>query len=72
MDFSILSNDELADAGKAFFDEVHARADALPTGTFKWMLRERLAKLHIHANRALCMCKDEGAIQPMSGGGPKP
>lgn len=71
MDFSNLTNDELADAGKAFFDEVHARAEALPASTFKWMLKERIAKLHIHANRALGMCKDEGTIQPLSGGDPK-
>lgn len=71
MDFSTLSNDDLADAGKAFFDEVHARAEALPSSTFKWMLKERLAKAHLRADHVLRMCKDEGTVQPLSGGDPK-
>ena len=72
MDFSTLSNDELADVGKAWFDEVHARADALPTGTFRFLFRDRLAKAHAQINRLLKMTKDEGVITPMSGGEPKP
>lgn len=71
MDFSTLSNDELADAGKAFMDELHARADALPAGTYKWMAKGRLDKAHIQFNRLKRMTSDEGLIQPMSGGEPK-
>jgi len=71
MDFSQLSPDDLADAWKAIIDETHSRADALPNGTFKHLFKARLEKLHVHADRLKRMTSDEGAIQPMSGGGDK-
>ena len=71
MDLSNLTDDQLADAGKAFIDELHARADALPNGTFRFLARERVAKLHGHMNILKRMCADEGVIQPMSGGDAK-
>lgn len=69
--FSELTDDELADAWNDLLTETHARAEALPSGTFKFLFKDRLAKLHIHANRLKAMASDEGTIQPMSGGDPK-
>ena len=72
MDLGTLTNDDLADHIKSVFDELHARADALPAGTYKWMAKDRLDKAHAQFNRLKRMTSDEGLIQPLSGGGPKP
>jgi len=72
MSLSTLTNDQLADQWKALLDETHARAEALPASTFKFLFKERLSKLHVHADRLKGMTSDEGVIQPLSGGTPKP
>lgn len=71
MSLSTLTNDQLADQWKALLDETHARAEALPAGTFKHLVKARLEKLHVHVNRLKAMTVDEGTIQPYSGGEPK-
>ncbi len=67
-----MSNDELADAFKSAFDELHAKIDALDAGATKRKM-ERFADI---AHKALSEIRDladgDGMIVPMSGGGPKP
>ncbi len=67
-----MSNDELADAFKSAFDELHAKIDALDAGATK----RRATRLAAIAHNALSELRDVadggGMISPMSGGGPKP
>ena len=71
MDFSTLTDDELADAQKALLDEAHARADALSDGAVKNRVNRALDLAH----KALDMVKrelvDGAIIVPTSGGDPK-
>lgn len=72
MDFSGLTNDELADAAKALVDEAHLRVDALPQSAFRSGVSKRLDVAH----KALDFLKEHlvggGVISPQSGGDPKP
>ena len=72
MDFTTLSDDELADAARALFDELHRRHDGLPASAFKNGVGRRLGIAH----RAMDVLKEHlsggGIIQPYSGGEPKP
>ncbi len=70
-DLSAFSNDELADHGKAFVDEVEARIEALPTGALKTAASLHMAKAHKQLNKVRELTVDEGLIQPFSGGTPK-
>lgn len=72
MDFSNLSNDELADTIKAIFDELHARHDALPAGSLKTRGGRLLRVAHGAFESLKDQCVDEEMIQPFSGGDPKP
>lgn len=65
-----MSNDELANAFKALFDEAHAKAEALPDGPFKRRTIERLNVAHEIMDRVRKHAVDEGEIQPFSGGDP--
>lgn len=66
MDFSNLTNDELADAGKDFVDELHARAEGLPN-----RYRRRVNALHAFLYGLKGDAVEDELIQPMSGGGDK-
>ena len=48
-----MTNDELANAFKALFDEAHAKAEALPDGPFKRRTIERLNVAHEIMDRVL-------------------
>ena len=69
---NVMSNDELADAFRDLFDQLHAKIDAHPEGP----LKNRAEALAGVAHRALERLKkhavDDGVIQPMSGGEEKP
>jgi hypothetical protein len=65
-----VTNDELANAFKALFDEAHAKAEALPDSGFKRRTIERLNVAHEIMDRIRKTAVDEGEIQPMSGGDP--
>ena len=66
-----MTNDALADAFKALFDEAHAKAEALPDGGFKKRTIERLNVAHEIMDRIRKHAADEGEIQPFSGGDPQ-
>lgn len=72
MDFSNLSNDELADVVKDVFDELHARHDALSPSGFKTRSGRLLRVAHGAFESIKDHCVDEEMIQPFSGGDPKP
>ncbi len=65
-----MTNDELANAFKALFDEAHAKAEALPDGPFKKRNIERLNVAHEIMERIRKHAVQEGEIQPFSGGDP--
>lgn len=71
MDFSTLTDDEMADVQFALLTEAHARVEARPDGPEKNRL-DRALKL---AHKALDLFKaelvDGEIIQPDSGGDPK-
>lgn len=68
---NVMTNDELADAFRDLFDQLHGKIDALPDGG----LKHRADALAGVAHRALEKLKahavDEGVVQPFSGGDPK-
>jgi hypothetical protein len=68
MDFSQLSNDELADVTRDLFDELHKRVDAMPDGFVKVRFGKHLAKAHKAMNGLQGAAKTTSTIQPMSGG----
>lgn len=72
MDFSTLTDDQLADAQKALLDEAEARVAALADGPVK----NRVDRALNLAHKALDLVKrelvDGEIIQPYSGGDPKP
>lgn len=72
MDFSTLTNDELADAAKAMLTEMHARQAALPAGSFKTRAGRLLRVSHGALDALKEHCVDEEVISPFSGGEPKP
>lgn len=72
MDFSDLTNDELADAVKDLFTELHARHDALSAGPFKSRSGRLLKVAHGAFDALKDHCVDDEVISPMSGGDPKP
>lgn len=65
-----MTNDELANAFKALFDEAHAKVEALPDGPFKSRTGELLSVAHGIMDRLRRRAIDQGEIQPMSGGDP--
>ena len=65
-----MTNDELADAFKALFDEAHAKAEALPDGHFKKRVIERLNVAHEIMERLRKHAAQEGEISIESGGAP--
>lgn len=66
-----MTNDELADAFADLFAELHAKVDAMEEGPLK-IAGAALANVSHHAlNKLREKCVNEGAIAPMSGGGPK-
>lgn len=67
-----MTDDELADAGKAFMDALHARIDAEPAGPRRRRAERNAAIAHQALENIREMVCDCGMIQPMSGGGPKP
>lgn len=70
--FSELTDDELADAGKAFFEEIEARIEAHPNLSLRLLMREKIIRSHMQADRALQIAKAGGVVSPNSGGEPKP
>lgn len=72
MDFSTLTDDQLADAQKALLDEAEARVAALADGAVK----NRVDRALNLAHKALDLVKrelvDGEIISPASGGDPKP
>lgn len=68
----MLSDDDLADAFRNLFDQLHAKIEARAEGP----LKNRAEALAGVAHRALERLKkyavDDGVIQPMSGGEEKP
>lgn len=72
MDYTALTNDELAGHARALVDELHVRQAALPASAFKTGVGRRLGIVH----RAMDVLKEQlvagGIIRPMSGGEPKP
>lgn len=71
MDFDNLSDDEFADAAKAFFDSLHARHDAMADGPLKKKIGKLLVKAHAAMNSIQAEAKSATLIQPMSGGDQK-
>jgi hypothetical protein len=71
MDFSELTNDQLADAAKALLTEMHARHEALSTGPFKTRSGRLLRVAHGALEALKEHCVDEEVISPFSGGEPK-
>jgi hypothetical protein len=72
MDFSTLTDDEFADAGKAWVDELHVRANGRPESPAK-RRGQRLAKaIHALLFALKAHAVDEEIIQPFSGGEEKP
>ena len=65
-----MSNDELANAFKALFDEAHAKAEALPNSRFKRRSIERLNVAHEIMERLRKHAAQEGEISIESGGDP--
>lgn len=72
MDFTTLSDDELADIVRDMFDDLHRRVDLLPASSFKTGVRRRLEVAH----RGMDLLKEHlvngGVIRPLSGGEDKP
>ena len=67
-----MTRDELADYFKVGVDALHAHVDALPPGPAKTRHARRAAVLHALLDNIKGDAVDDGLIQPMSGGGPKP
>ncbi len=65
-----MTNDDLANAFKALFDEAHAKAEALPDGPFKRRTIERLNVAHEIMERLRKHAAQEGEISIESGGDP--
>lgn len=65
------SDDELADAFKALFDELHAKIEALPEGALKHRAEILADVSHRAMNRLKKLAANDGVIQPFSGGDPK-
>jgi hypothetical protein len=67
-----MNSDELADAFRDLFDQLHAKIEAHPAGP----LKHRAEVLANVAHRALERLKkhavDDGIVQPFSGGEEKP
>ena len=72
MDFSTLSNDELAQATRDLLDELHGRHEALPESAFRRGVGRRLGTVHGTLDVLREYLVDGGVIQPTSGGIPKP
>jgi hypothetical protein len=72
MDFSALSNDELADLTRDLFDELHSRQAEMPDGPVKMGAGRRLGIAHRAMEVLAEHLKTGGVIQPYSGGEPKP
>lgn len=67
-----MTRDELADYFKAGIEALHDHVDALPPGPAKTRYTRRAAVLHALLDNIKGDAVDDGLIQPMSGGGPKP
>lgn len=72
MDFSQLSDDDMANAVKAAFDDLHRRVDARPDDITKDALQYRLAIAHKAMDIFRARAVSGGVVQPYSGGDPKP
>ena len=68
VDFSVLNEDELADAGAAFITEVETRIAALPVGAMKRSANRHADRAHWHLQQIKLLASDESMISPMSGG----
>lgn len=72
MDFSTLTDDQLADAQKALLDETESRVAARPDGPGKNRLERPLHVAHVALDMFKKELVDQEIIQPYSGGDPKP
>jgi len=66
------SRDELANRGKAFFDDLKAEIFNEPDLKLRAKALRLEARMHAAANELLALAKTHGKIQPFSGGEPKP
>jgi hypothetical protein len=69
---NMMSNDELADAFRDLFDQLHAKIAALPDGGLKTRADELAGVAHRALERLKRHAVDSGEVQPFSGGDPKP
>ena len=67
-----MTDDELADHFKVGIDELHAKIEMLPDGLERNWWRREAKLLHLILDRMKERASDDGMIQPMSGGEPKP
>jgi hypothetical protein len=67
-----MTNDELADAFKALFDELESKLEALPDSQRKTRAQKLTGSAHLALGIVRDLFADDGTIQPMSGGGDKP
>jgi hypothetical protein len=66
-----MTKDQLATLFKIAFDELHAHVDAAPEGPLKRKAVRSLDAMHKHADEIRKLARDDGMIQPMSGGDPR-
>lgn len=62
-----MTNDELAAAFVALFEEAHAKVNALPDGPGKTRAQRLLDMFHHAGNVFAQHCVDEGEIKPLEG-----
>ncbi|MBS0371758.1 MAG: hypothetical protein JSS57_21460 [Proteobacteria bacterium] len=67
-----MTRDELADYFKTGIDALHAHVDELPDGPAKARYNRRAMLVHALLDGLKGDAVDDGLVQPMSGGGPKP
>lgn len=67
-----MTDDELADAFAANITELHAKIDALPEGQKKRRFNRLARVAHGALEQIREEALDDGMIQPLSGGDPKP
>jgi hypothetical protein len=67
-----MTNDQLADAFRDLFDELHAKIDALPDSGKKVYLDAWANVAHGALERLKKRAVDEGDVSVESGGDPKP
>jgi hypothetical protein len=70
LDLTTLDDDQMADLGHAYVQELHRRADALPASAVRRALRAALAVAHAALNTVREIAAGP-IIKPQSGGGPK-